>query len=195
MDPKVTEYIANAQIWQNEMMELRTILLDLGMVEEIKWNKPSYLSDGKIIVVIQAFKSYFALLFYKGYLLKDENGVLVKTGENTNVGRQLRFSGVEEILNNESIIRKYIGEAIEIEKSGINLKVEKSQAEIPLELLQIFVEKPLLKKSFEALSPGKQRGYLIHFTSAKNAATRISRILKNEEKILSGKGFNNYQEK
>ncbi len=118
MNPKVDEYISNATHWQNEMFQLRKIILDCGLKEEIKWNKPCYTYEGKNVVIIQDFKKYFALLFFKGYMMKDKDNILMKTGENTNIGRQIRFTDVEQINKMKDVVKSYIYEAIEIEKNN-----------------------------------------------------------------------------
>ncbi|HZV34162.1 MAG TPA: YdeI/OmpD-associated family protein, partial [Verrucomicrobiae bacterium] len=167
------------------------ILLGCGLDEELKWGKPCYAFEGGNVVVIQGFKACCALLFFKGALLKDPNHVLVKTGENTIVGRQMRFTNVQQIRELEPVVRAYIQEAIEIEKAGLKVDVEKSAApKIPEELKSKFAENAALKKAFEALTPGRQRGYIFYFSGAKQSKTRESRIEKCMPQILKGKGFN-----
>ena len=192
MNSKVDLYINNAKIWQEEMEALRAILLDCGLTEELKWGKPCYAFEGKNIVVIQGFKKYCAILFFKGNLLKDPDKVLIKTGENTRVGRQIRIQDVDEILQKADIIIKYIRQAIEVERSGLKEDKEKTIPEYPDELKIKFKELPAFKKAFDALTPGRQRAWLIHFSSAKQSSTRESRIEKSMQLIFKGKSLNDY---
>ena len=189
-NPKVDEYIKNAPQWQNELCALRDILFSFDLTEEIKWSKPSYLFDSHIVVVIIPFKESCALLFFKGGLMKDPENLLVRPTENTEAGRQMRFTSVDEIKTKEKIIRAYIDEAIGIEKAGLKLPPkEKKDIVYPEELIEKFEESPDLQSAFEALTPGRQREYIYYFASAKQSETRASRIEKFEEKILDGKGF------
>ena len=191
MNPKVDAFLARAQKWPKEMKKLRAIALDCGLTEEIKWGKPCYSFEGKNIVVIQGFKEYCAFLFFKGYLLSDNKGILVKTGENTVVGRQARFTDVKEIAKVEPVLKAYIYEAIELERSGAKLPPKK---EAPLALPEEFQQKlatmPALKKAFNALTPGRQRAYSFYFSQPKQSATRTSRVEKCLQQILHGKGLN-----
>lgn len=188
MNPKVDAYISKISQWKEETEQLREILLDCGLTEELKWSKPAYLYNDSIVVVIQAFKAYFALLFYKGALLKDPENLLIKMGENTSVGRQMRFKNVADIKSKEKVLKDYIKEAIGIEKSG--LKVEAKPQPMPEELKQKLAMNPALKTAFESLTPGRQRGYNIYFSQAKQSETRVSRIEKCIPDILNGKGLN-----
>ena len=191
MNPKVDEFISKASKWQEEYKTLRTIVLDSPLTEELKWGVPCYTLDGKNVVLMHGFKEYCALLFVKGALLKDENGLLITQTENVQAGRQIRFTNVQEIVKLEPSLKAYINEAVEVEKAG--LKVEfKPTAEfaMPVEFKQKLEEDPALKKAFEALTPGRQRAYLLHFSAPKQAATRVSRIEKCTPQILSGKGLN-----
>ena len=191
MNPKVDAFLARAQQWPKEMKKLRAIALDCGLTEEIKWGKPCYSFEGKNIVVIQGFKEYCAFLFFKGYLLSDNKGILVKTGENTVVGRQARFTDVKEITRVEPILKTYIYEAIEVERSGVKPAPKKATPlELPEEFQQKLAKMPALKKAFNALTPGRQRAYSFYFSQPKQSATRASRVEKCLQQILHGKGLN-----
>jgi len=190
MNPKVDAYISKAQKWQKEMKKLRMILLDCGLTEELKWGKPCYAFEKSNIAVIQGFKEYFALLFFKGFLLKDPNGILVKTGENTRVGRQIRFADVREIVKMEPILKAYIYEAIEVERAGLKVSPkEKTALVFPEEFQKQLDKKPALKAAFDALTPGRQRAYHIYFSQPKQSRTREARVEKCMRQILRGKGL------
>ena len=192
MNPKVDTYLSKAQKWQKEMKKLRMIILDCGLTEELKWGKPCYVFQKSNIVVIQGFKEYCAVLFFKGYLLSDSNGVLVKTGPNTRVGRQIRFNNVREIVEMESVLKAYIYEAIEVEKAGLKVPVKKSpEPALPTEFKSKLDKSPALKTAFRALTPGRQRAYIFYFSAPKQSKTRESRIEKCVKQILKGKGLNN----
>lgn len=184
-------FFLSAKQWPAEMEKLRKILLECKLTETIKWSKPCYTHEGKNIVLIQPFKDYCALLFFKGYLMKDPAGILIKTGEHTVVGRQLRFTSVKQVTDIAATLKEYIKEAIEVERSGITVEAEKPA---PLELAAEFQEKldktPALKKAFNALTPGRQRAYNIYISQAKQSATRASRVEKCIPQILAGKGLN-----
>ena len=193
MNPKVDAFLGRAQQWPKEMKKLRAIALDCGLTEEIKWGKPCYSFEGKNIVVIQGFKEYCAFLFFKGYLLSDNKGILVKTGENTVVGRQARFTDVKEIAKVEPVLKAYIYEAIELERSGAKLPPKKAASPalaLPEEFQQKLATMPALKKAFNALTPGRQRAYSFYFSQPKQSATRASRVEKCLQQILHGKGLN-----
>jgi uncharacterized protein YdeI (YjbR/CyaY-like superfamily) len=166
------------------------ILLDCGLTEELKWGKPCYQFQKTNVVVIQGFKEYFALLFFKGFLLNDPNGILVKTGENTRVGRQIRFADVREIVKLEPIVKAYVYQAIEVERAGLKVGVKKNTEPIPEEFQKKLNKTPALKKAFKALTPGRQRAYIFYFSAPKQSKTRESRIEKSMPQILSGKGLN-----
>src|ERR1700733_10283127 len=153
-NPAVDAYISRAQRWQKETEKLRMIILDCGLTEELKWGKPCYQFQKTNIAVIQGFKEYFALLFFKGILLKDPDGILVKTGVNTRVGRQIRFANVREIVKMEPILKAYIYEAIEVERAGLKVGVKKSTEPIPEEFQKKLDKTPALKAAFKALTPG-----------------------------------------
>jgi uncharacterized protein YdeI (YjbR/CyaY-like superfamily) len=190
MNPKVDEFLSKAAKWPDEMKKLRTILLSCGLTEELKWGKPCYAYDGSNIVIIQPFKDYCALLFFKGYLLKDPEGILVKTGENTRVGRQVRFTSTKEISGMAAALKAYIYEAIEVEKAGLKGDIQEEPQVLPQELKHKLAEMPALKNAFHALTPGRQRAYLIYFSQAKQSKTREARIDKSIAGILNGKGLN-----
>ncbi|RED36595.1 YdeI family protein [Paenibacillus sp. VMFN-D1] len=191
MNPKVDAYVGRATMWLEETEKLREILLDCGLTEELKWGKPCYTSQGRNIVIIQGFKAYLALLFFKGYMLQDPHGILVKTGENTKVGRQIRFNDTQEIVQLEPILRAYIAEAIEVEQSGVKEDIIKeTHLDIPEEFQNKLDENPALKAAFEALTPGRQRAYVYYFSAPKQSKTRESRVKKYTQQILDGKGLN-----
>ncbi len=190
MIPKVDEFIRKAGEWQKEFEKLRRILLDCGLTEEWKWNLPCYTFQNSNIAIIQGFKNYGALMFFKGVLLKDPKGILIQPGENSQAQRQIRFSNVQEIDEMEDSLRAYILEAIEVEKAGLQVNFkETKEYNIPEELQHKFDEIPALKAAFEALTPGRQRGYLIYFSKAKQSKTRVSRIEKYMQHILDGRGL------
>jgi uncharacterized protein YdeI (YjbR/CyaY-like superfamily) len=191
MNPKIDIFLSKASKWQNEMEKLRKIVLDCQLTEELKWGKPCYSFENSNIVIIQGFKDYCALLFFKGVLLNDPNGILIKTGENTVVGRQVRFTNVKEIVKMAPILKTYIYEAIEVEKSGLKVNVEKiTSLVLPEEFQQKSDKMPALKKAFDALTPGRQRAYNIYFSAPKQSQTREARVEKCIPQILSGKGLN-----
>ena len=190
MNPKVDVFLSKAKKWHEEMEKLRMIILDCGLTEELKWGKPAYTFQESNIVIIQGFKEYCALLFFKGVLLKDPNGILKKTGENTRVGRQVRFTSVREIVKMKPVLKSYIQQAIEVEKAGLKVNIEENTDPIPEELENKLNEIPALKSAFNALTPGRQRGYILYFSAAKQSITRESRIEKCMPQILNGKGLN-----
>jgi len=193
MNSKVSIFISESIQWRAEMEALRSILLDCGLDEEVKWSKPCYTLAGKNIAVIQPFKNYCALLFMKGYLLEDKDNILVKTGENTRVGRQARFTEVQDIYDSVNKLTSIIREAIEFEKSGKKEeKPEKIKPVLSKELSEEFEKDPLFDKAFKTLTPGRQRSWIFYFASAKQSSTRISRIEKSKKKIFEGKGYNEY---
>jgi len=190
MSSKVDAFFGRADKWREEMEALRAILLDCGLTEDLKWGKPCYAYEGGNVVVIQPFKEYFALLFFKGALLKDPDGILVKTGENTVAGRQIRFADLDEVLELEPKVRACVADAVEVEKAGLRVDVEaNSELKLPEEFLSAMDDNPALKSAFEALTPGRQRGYGFFFSAAKQSKTRVSRIEKCIPDILAGKGM------
>ncbi len=187
-DPNVDEFIQSADKWSAEMAFLRRILLDCLMVETYKWRTPVYMVGTKNIIAISSLKDHCALNFFNGALLQDEENMLIKPGEHTQLGRWMKFNSVEQILAKEDLIKAYILEAIEVEKMG--LKMEKpTEIPHPEELKTIFDKKPALKIAFDKLTPGRQRAYLRFFTDGKQSETRTSRIEKNEKYILKGIGI------
>ena len=176
--------------WQAELQKLRAILLDLGLTEDLKWKIPCYTDQNRNIVLLSAFKEYCALSFFKGALLKDDKGILEAPGENTQAARLIRFTGVAQIAELETAIRAYVGEAIELEKAGLQVDFKaKNELQFPPELEEKFARDPDFYDAFQALTPGRQRGYLLYFTGAKQSQTRNARIEKYRAKILEGKGF------
>ena len=190
MNHKVDFFFNKAEKWQNEYEKLRMIVLDCGLTEELKWGCPCYTFQKGNIVLIHGFKEYCALLFFKGALIQDANGILVQQTENVQAGRQIRFTTIREIVELEPILKAYIYEAIEVEKAGLEVSFKKhDEYTIPEELQHKFEEIPALKTAFEALTPGRQRAYMLHFSSPKQSKTRESRVEKCVEQILNGKGL------
>ena len=169
---------------------MRNIILDSGLAEELKWGKPCYSFQEHNVVLIQGFKEYCAVLFCKGALLKDPNGILKRIGENTQATRQVRFTSIREIVGMETVLKTFIQEAIELEKAGVEVKY-KTTADftIPEELQKAFDESQAFKAAFAALTPGRQRGYILHFSGAKQSKTRVARVEKWTPQILRGKGL------
>jgi len=190
MNPKVDEFISKAKKWQEEYRALRKIVLDCELTEEFKWMHPCYTLNNKNIVLIHGFKEYCALLFHKGALLQDTHGILIQQTENVQAARQIRFTNVQEIVEKEAIIKDYVSQAIAIEKAGLEVALKKDTETIPDELQQKFEEEPALKTAFEALTPGRQRAYILYFSQPKQSKTRVSRIEKYTQQILNGKGLN-----
>jgi uncharacterized protein YdeI (YjbR/CyaY-like superfamily) len=191
MNPKVDFYFSKANKWQEEIRRLRTIVLGCGLTEELKWGCPCYTFQKTNIVLIHVFKEYCALLFFKGALLHDTEGILVQQTRNVQVARQIRFTGVKEIVQMKSSLKAYIFEAIEVEKSGLKPTLKKTaEYAIPEEFQKKLDKTPALKSAFKALTPGRQRGYLLYFSAAKQSKTRTSRIEKSIKQILKGKGLN-----
>lgn len=175
--------------WQNELKILRKIVLECGLTEELKWSVPVYTYNDKNIVIVSAFKEYSSLSFFKGALLQDTDNLLQKQGENSQSGRIIKFTSASEITQIESILKAYIFEAIEIEKIGLKVETKKNPEPIPLELQNKLDTDPVFNKAFNALTPGKQRGYIIYFSQPKQSKTRESRIESCVEKILKGEAF------
>ncbi|MGY0431704.1 YdeI/OmpD-associated family protein [Bacillus rugosus] len=189
-NPKVDEFLSKATKWKEEFEKLRAIVLDCELTEEFKWKHPCYTLNNKNIVLIHGFKDYCALLFHKGALLQDAHGILIQQTENVQAARQIRFTNVQEIDEMETILKAYIREAIEIEKAGLEVdKKKNTEYKIPEELQNKFDEIPALKAAFEALTPGRQRAYILHFSQAKQAKTREARVEKCVQNILDGKGL------
>jgi uncharacterized protein YdeI (YjbR/CyaY-like superfamily) len=185
---KLEESFDGARLWRREAIELRKVLARTGLAEEFKWGKPCYTHDGKNICIIQRMNGFLALLFFKGALLKDRDNVLEAQGPNSRSGYRMRFTSVRDVAKMTKSVEAYVREAIEVEKAG--LKVEtRPDLEYPEELVERFVEDPELKAAFDRLTPGRKRGYVLHFSDARQAKTRAARIAKCRPKILSGKGF------
>ena len=190
MNPKVDAYLSKLKKWQEESAKLRKITLGCELTEELKWSVPCYTFQAKNIVLIHGFKEYCALLFFKGALLKDTKGILVQQTENVQAGRQLRFTDVREIVEMENVIRDYIYEAIEVEKSGLKVPFKRAREfTIPEEFQNKLEKIPALKAAFDALTPGRQRAYILYFSASKQSKTRDSRIEKCMQQILDGKGL------
>ena len=190
MNPKVDWFFNKATMWQKEFEQLRTIILDCQLVEDLKWGQPCYMFEKRNIVLMHGFNEYCALLFFKGALLKDVHGILIQQTENVQAARQIRFTSLREITEMKSILKAYIYEAVEVEEAGLKVNYKKTEEfEIPEEFQNKLDENPALKTSFYALTPGRQRGYLFYFSSAKQSKTRESRVEKYIEKILNGKGL------
>ena len=191
MNPGVDAFIGKARMWQEEFEKLRRIILECQLTEELKWGVPCYTFQKSNIVLMHGFKEYFAMLFFKGALLNDAGGILIRQTENVQAARQVRFTGVQEIAALESILKTYIYEAIEVEKAGLKVNFKKtSEFDIPEEFQNKLNELPALKTAFEALTPGRQRAYIFYFSAAKQSRTRESRIEKCLQHILNGKGLN-----
>jgi uncharacterized protein YdeI (YjbR/CyaY-like superfamily) len=189
-NPKVDEFIANAKKWREELKKLRAILLDSKLTEEFKWSEPCYTFRGKNVIVINGLKESCACAFFKGALIKDVHGVLTRPGQYSQSARWFKFASVREIAEMKSVLKEYIREAIEIEKSGLKLKLRKtSDLKFPEELQTMLDEFPDFKTAFESLTPGRQRAYIFHFSRAKQSKTRESRIQKCMPQILQGKGL------
>jgi uncharacterized protein YdeI (YjbR/CyaY-like superfamily) len=191
MNPKVDFYFDKATQWQKEIEKLRTIALDCGLIEELKWGCPCYVFEKKNIVLIHVFKEYCAYLFFKGALLKDTDGILIQQTKNVQVPRQIRFTNVREIVKLAPTLKTYIYQAIEVEKAGVKVKLKKSTEFDIAEEFQKKLDKVRgLKSAFYALTPGRQRGYLLHFSAPKLSKTREARVEKCIPLILNGKGLN-----
>lgn len=190
MNPKVDFYFDKADKWQKEVNQLRTIVLGCGLSEELKWGCPCYTYQDSNIVLIHMFKEYCALLFFKGALLNDANGILIQQTENVQSARQIRFTNVREIVEMAPTLKAYIYEAIAVEEAGLKVKLKKTaDFEIPEEFQKKLDKMPALRTAFAALTPGRQRAYIFYFSQAKQSKTRESRVEKYLEKILSGKGL------
>jgi uncharacterized protein YdeI (YjbR/CyaY-like superfamily) len=206
MNPAVDNYLSSGcgrcplggtpdckvHLWPALLEKLRAIVLDCGLQEELKWGAPCYTYKGKNVVIIAAFKHHCVLSFFKGALLNDEYKLLTKAGENTQSGRVIKFTSLSEITENEAQLKAYIFEAIEVERQGLKVTFKKQPTPIPEEFQQFMNENPNVKAAFEALTPGRQRGYLLHFSEAKLAKTKIARIEKCTPLILQGKGIHDH---
>ena len=191
MNPKVDFYFDQAKNWQEELGQLRKIVLQCGLTEELKWGTPCYTFQKSNIVLIHVFKEYCAFLFFKGALLHDTSNILIQQTENVQAARQVRFTNVETVVALEPILKAYIFEAIEIEKAGLKVDLKKTTDFVMADEFQDrLAELPALKTAFEALTPGRQRAYMLHFSAPKQAKTRASRVEKWMPQILNGKGLN-----
>ena len=190
MNPKVDFFFDKSSKWQKEYAKLRTIILDCGLTEELKWGCPCYVFENSNIVLIHGFKDYCAVLFFKGALLADPDGILIQQTANVQSARQVRFTTVKEIADREGILKAYIYEAIEVERAGLKVKYKKtSELKIPEEFQTKLNKMPALKKAFDELTPGRQRAYIFYFSQAKQSKTRAERVEKYVRQILKGKGL------
>lgn len=190
MNPKVNWFFDKPTPWKESYEKLRMIALECGLTEELKWGCPCYILNGQNIVLIHGFKDYCALLFPKGALLRDEAGILVQQTKNVQGARQVRFRGLHDVIRLEHAVKDCIRQAIEIEKSGLKVALKKtSEFDMPDEFAARLKASPAFRKAFSALTPGRQRGYLLHFSSAKQSTTRQARIDRNVERIMAGKGL------
>lgn len=191
MIPEVDEFIDSSKMWGEEFEKLRAISLASGLTEELKWGKPCYTFQKSNIVIIQGFKEFCALMFFKGALLDDPEAILKKPGPNSRAARRIEFSNVQQIAMIERILEEYIHEAIEVEKAGLKVESEeKAKIEVPEEFNKKLDEDSAFKRAFESLTPGRQRAYLRYFSQAKQSKTRESRVERFTQKILDGKGLN-----
>ncbi len=191
INPKVDFFFSKAKKWQEEFEKLRMIILDCGLTEELKWGVPCYTFEKRNIVLIHGFKEYCAILFIKGALLQDVHGLLIQQTENVQAARQIRFTNVREIVEMEPILKAYIHEAIEVENAGLKVNYKKTpEFIIPEEFINKLEEVPGLQDAFDALTPGRQRAYILYFSAPKQSKTRESRIEKCMPQILNGKGLN-----
>jgi len=190
MNPKVDAFLSRERKWREEFEKLRAIVLDGGLTEELKWGVPCYMFQKRNVVLMHGFKDYCALLFFKGALLKDSNGILIQQTKNVQSARQIRFTNIREISKLKTVLKAYIKEAIEVEKSGLKVKFKKtSDFAIPDEFQTKLDKIPALKKAFAALTPGRQRAYIFYFSAPKQSKTRESRVEKFIPQILKGKGL------
>lgn len=191
MNPKVDFFFDKATKWQEELEQMRTIALECQLTEELKWGNPCYMYQNNNVVLIHAFKDYCAFLFFKGALLDDTDGILIQQSENVQAARHIRFTNLQEIIDLKPILKTHIYEAIEIEKAGLKVILKKtSDFPVSEEFQKKLDENPELKQAFEALTPGRQRAYLLHFSQPKQAKTREARVEKHSQNILDGKGLN-----
>src|SRR6266850_5894485 len=190
MNPKVDFYFNKAKKWQEELEQLRTIVLDCGLTEELKWGVPCYTFEKRNIVLIHGFKEYCALLFVKGALLNDPKGILIQQTKNVQAARQIRFTNVREIVKLKPILKAYIHEAIEVERVGLKVSFKKTREfKSPEEFQNKLNKNPALKKAFKALTPGRQRAYILYFSQPKQSKTREARVEKCMQQILNRKGL------
>ncbi len=191
MKPTVEELIAKNKNWKEELTKLRSIVLSCGLTEEVKWYQPCYSYNGKNLIILGSFKEYCGMNFFKGVLLKDEKKILQKIGENTQSAKIIKFTNVQQINDLEGALKDYIKEMIELEKSGAKVTFKKiEEQKIPEELEEFFNQDKNFENAFKTLTPGRQRAYLLHFSSAKQSTTRIARIERAKPQIFAGKGLN-----
>ena len=191
MDPRVDAFISRADQWQEEYKQLRKIILGCPLTEELNWGVPTYTFEGKNVLLMHGFKEYCAILFVKGALLNDPKGILITQTENVQAARQVRFTSVQEIVALETDLKAYITEAIEVQKAGLKVAYKKTtEFNVPEEFINKLEQVPGLQEAFEALTPGRQRGYLLFFSAPKQSKTREARIEKYLPQILTGKGLN-----
>ncbi len=188
---KVDIFLSKEKKWPEELEKLRAIILDCGLTEELKWGQPCYTVEGKNVLLIHGFKDYCAILFMKGALLEDAKGILIQQTANVQSARQIRFTNVREIVKLKTVLKSYIHEAIEVEKAGMKVELKKTtEYEVPEEFQVRLDKSAALKKAFYALTPGRQRAYLLYFSGAKQSTTREARVEKSVKAILKGKGLN-----
>jgi uncharacterized protein YdeI (YjbR/CyaY-like superfamily) len=189
-NPKVDEFLHDAGRWRAELERLRNVALECRLTEELKWRQPCYTFEGRNIVVLGGFKAYCALGFFKGALLADPAGILIAPGTNSQSGRQIRFTSVHQIDEMAPVLRAYLFEAIEVERAGLSVRLKRTEEfAVPEELRRKLDELPELRAAFDALTPGRQRGYLLHFSAPKQSATRMARIEKCMPRIFEGRGL------
>jgi len=190
MNPKVDAFLKHQDRWRGELEMLRGILLGSGLTEELKWGKPCYALDGKNVALIHEFKEYCAILFHKGALLRDPKGVLIRQTKNVQAARQIRFTSVREVTRLEKTVKAYVREAIEIERAGLKVQLKKTEDfELPEELASKLAKNAKLRSAFAALTPGRQRAYIFHFSQPKQSTTRAARVAKHIPRILEGLGL------
>jgi uncharacterized protein YdeI (YjbR/CyaY-like superfamily) len=193
MNPKVNFYFEKAKTWQEEIVKLRSIVLEIELTEELKWGVPCYTFQKNNLLLIHVFKEYCAVLFFKGALLSDSSGLLIQQTENVQAARQMRFTSMQDIIEKEVELKAYIYEAMEVEKAGLKVALKPAtEFKTPEELQAKFDKNPLFKAAFEALTPGRQRGYKLHFAEPKQAKTRETRVEKWMPQIMKGKGLNDF---
>jgi len=189
-NPEVDAFIRRTKKWQAETAKLRSILLDCGLDEELKWGKPCYRFEGSNLAIIQGFKDHCSLMFFKGSLLEDSHGILVRPGANSQAGMRVELTSVEQIEKTERVLRAYVKQAIRVEKAGLRVDFkEKHELQLPAELTAKLGQNRALAAAFRALTPGRQRAYVLYFSGAKQSKTRAARVEKHVKRILQGKGL------
>jgi uncharacterized protein YdeI (YjbR/CyaY-like superfamily) len=191
MNPKVDAFLRRQQKWRAELTQLRAVLLETGLTEELKWGQPCYALDGKNVALIHAFKDYCAMLFFKGALLKDPKRILIQQTKNVQAARQVRFTNVNQVTRLKKTLQAYLRQAIDVERAGLRVKLKRTEDhELPAELAAKLASNAKLRAAFAALTPGRQRGYIFHVAQAKLASTRAARVAKHAPRILKGLGLN-----